>query len=158
MEHQLHVALVNPEIGPNTGNIGRLCLGIGARLHLVHPLGFQINDKQVRRAVLDYWKNVSVVEHPDPDAFARWMTSRRFHLMSTRGQHAYTRIAFQPGDVLVFGCESKGLPRDWVDKYGAYRIPMPGPIRSLNLANSVSIVAMHAMQQLHPELFDGDFS
>lgn len=153
MEARLHIALVNPEIGPNTGNIGRLCLGIGAHLHLVHPLGFQTNEKQVRRAGLDYWKHVMVTEHDSLETFVDWLKPRRFHLYSTRGRAPYTQVTYTAGDVLVFGCESKGLPAHLVEQYGAWRVPMPGPIRSLNLANCASIVAMQAMQQISPELF-----
>ena len=126
---------------------------MGCALHLVHPLGFQIDEKQVRRAGLDYWKHVDLVEHDDVQAFHTWMVGRRFHLFSTRGTGPYTQIDFQPGDVLVFGRESTGLPKWMVEQHGAWRIPMPGPIRSLNLANSASIVAMQAMQAIRPELF-----
>lgn len=152
----LHLALVHPEIGPNTGNIGRLCLGVGARLHLVHPLGFSTSDKAVRRAGLDYWKHVDCVEHASLDAFWAWLMSapdRRFHLLSTRGQTAYTRADYRRGDVLIFGRESKGLPADLVAAHGALRIPMPGPVRSLNLANAAAIVTMTALQHIVPELF-----
>jgi tRNA (cytidine/uridine-2'-O-)-methyltransferase len=152
----LHVALIQPEIGPNTGNIGRLCLGIGARLHLVHPLGFSTSDKAVRRAGLDYWKHVDCVEHGSLEAFWEWLTAapgRRFHLLSTRGHRAYTAATYRRGDVLVFGRESKGLPADLVEDHGALRIPMPGPVRSLNLANAAAIVTMTALQQITPELF-----
>ena len=152
-EPSLHIALVNPEIGPNTGNIGRLCLGIGARLHLVHPLGFQINEKQVRRAGLDYWKHVDLCEHGDLGSFSSWLEGRRFHLFSTRGAAPYTRISFAVGDVLVFGCESRGLPAGFVAAHGSYRVPMPGPTRRLNLSNCVSVVAMQALQGVRPELF-----
>ena len=152
----LHVALVHPEIGPNTGNIGRLCLGIGARLHLVHPLGFSTSDKAVRRAGLDYWRHVDCVEHDSLASFWRWLTAspqRRFHLLSTRGRRSYTAATYRRGDVLLFGRESKGLPADLVEAHGALRIPMPGPVRSLNLANAAAIVTMTALQQITPELF-----
>ena len=152
-EPRLHIALVNPEIGPNTGNIGRLCLGIGARLHLVHPLGFQINEKQVRRAGLDYWKHVDLQEHESLSAFLAWLEGRRFYLYSTRGEDAYASIAHAVGDVLVFGKESTGLPGALLARYGGYRIPMPGPVRSLNLANCASVVAFHALQAVSPEVF-----
>jgi tRNA (cytidine/uridine-2'-O-)-methyltransferase len=152
----LHLALIHPEIGPNAGNIGRLCLGVGARLHLVHPLGFSTSDKAVRRAGLDYWKHVDCVEHADLETFWRWLTEppgRRFHLLSTRGETPYTAATFQRGDVLIFGAESRGLPAELVEAHGALRIPMPGPIRSLNLANAAAILTMAALQQISPELF-----
>ncbi|MDG1482131.1 MAG: tRNA (cytidine(34)-2'-O)-methyltransferase [Myxococcota bacterium] len=152
----LHVALIHPEIGPNTGNIGRLCLGIGARLHLIHPLGFSTSDKAVRRAGLDYWKHVDCVEHADLETFLSWLTAdpqRRFHLLSTKGTTPYTTAAYTRGDVLLFGAESKGLPADLIAAHGALRIPMPGPVRSLNLANAAAIITMTALQQISPELF-----
>jgi len=152
-EPSLHIALIHPEIGPNTGNIGRLCLGIGARLHLVHPLGFRTDEKSVRRAGLDYWKHVDVVEHADLDAFWRWLGVRRFHLFSAKATHSYTRAAYRAGDVLLFGRESKGLPAEMIAQHGAWRIPTPGPIRSLNLANAAAVVSMQALQSIHPEWF-----
>jgi tRNA (cytidine/uridine-2'-O-)-methyltransferase len=152
-EPRLHLALIHPQIGPNAGNAGRLCLGLGARLHLVHPLGFSTGDKAVRRAGLDYWKQVDVVEHADLDAFLAWADGRRLHLFSARGTEPYTRAPFERGDVLVFGCESVGLPPDLVEERGAWQIPMPGPTRSLNLSNAVAVVAYTALQRFEPDLF-----
>lgn len=148
----LHIALIWPEIPQNTGNVGRLCLGLGARLHLVHPLGFQTDERAVRRAGLDYWKHVDVVEHADLAAFDAWRGDRRTYYFSSHGQGPYTKIPFQEGDVLVFGRESVGLPAELLAG-GSWTIPMTGPIRSLNLANAVSVVAYGAMQRLRPELF-----
>jgi tRNA (cytidine/uridine-2'-O-)-methyltransferase len=148
-----HIALLHPEIGPNAGNAGRLCLGLGARLHLVHPLGFQTDDKAVRRAGLDYWKHVDVVEHDSAEAFWAWTAGRRVHLFSAKGSEAHTRCPVQAGDVLLFGRESVGLPQDLVDRHGAWRIPMPGAVRSLNLSNAVAVVAYAALQRVRPELF-----
>lgn len=149
----LHIALMNPEIGPNAGNIGRLCLGIGARLHLVHPLGFDTNDKAVRRAGLDYWKHVDVVEHDDAAAFWRWTEGRRVHLLSTKATQSYAQPEWQSGDVLVFGPESRGLDEALFDEFPVFRIPMTGPIRSLNLSNAVAVVAYAALQRITPDLF-----
>lgn len=149
----LHVALIHPEIGTNAGNIGRLCLGVGAALHLVHPLGFSTSEKQVRRAGLDYWRHVDVTEHADLAAFLAWAEGRRLHLFSARATAPYTRAVYEAGDVLVFGKESTGLPADLVEAHGAWMIPIPGPIRSLNLANSAAIVVMQALQQIRPALF-----
>lgn len=149
----LHIVLVQPEIPPNTGNAGRLCLAIDATLHVVHPIPFSMDEKQVRRAGLDYWKHVRLVEHADGDAFWAWAEGRRCFLFSSHGEAPYTRIAFAPGDVLVFGKETVGLPPEWVAERGGWRIPMPGPVRSLNLSNAVSVVAYEAMRQLRPELF-----
>jgi len=149
----LHIALMNPEIGPNTGNIGRLCLGIGARLHLIHPLGFQTDDKAVRRAGLDYWKNVDVVEHESDAKFWAWAANRPVHLFSTKAAPSYAEIAWQHGDVALFGPESRGLCEDLISERGAFTIPMTGPIRSLNLANAVAVITYSALQKLQPELF-----
>lgn len=149
----LHVVLVHPEIGPNAGSVGRLCLGIGARLHLVHPLGFSTDEKAVRRAGLDYWKHVDVVEHADLDSLFRDIGSRRLWLFSSHGEEPFTRIPFERGDVLVFGRESVGLPADLVARLGGWRIPMPGATRSLNLSNAVAVVSYAALQRIEPDLF-----
>jgi len=128
-------------------------MGIGAALHLVHPLGFSTDDKAVRRAGLDYWSEVDVTEHENHEAFWKWVGFRRFHLFSTRGQSSHTKIKYQRGDILVFGSETKGLPRDWIDEHGAARIPMKNVMRSLNLSNSVAVVSYTALEQLVPEWF-----
>lgn len=151
----LHVALLQPEIPGNSGNIGRLCVGIGARLHLVHPLGFHTDEKAVRRAGIDHWRKVDLCEHADDDAFFAWAAGRRLHLFSARGARPFTQIPWQVGDVLVFGRESVGLSEELVQRHGAWLIPMPGPIRSLNLSNAAAVVAYGALQALRPELFGG---
>ena len=153
MNPELHIALMNPEIGPNAGNIGRLCLGVGARLHLIHPLGFQTDDKAVRRAGLDYWKHVDVHEHADADRFWSWAQGRTVHLFSTKAKQSYADAMWSRGDVLLFGPESKGLDTSLFERFNAYRIPMSGPIRSLNLANAVAVVTYAALQQVKPDLF-----
>lgn len=152
-EPRLHIALIQPEIGQNAGNAGRLCLGVGARLHLVHPLGFQTDDKAVRRAGLDYWRDVDVVEHADIDAFFAWAEGRPTFLYSALCTQSYARAPYAPGCVLVFGRESIGLPAALVQARGGYQIPMPGPIRSLNLSNAVAVVAYAALQRIEPDLF-----
>ncbi len=149
----MHVALYHPEIPPNTGNIGRLCLGLGLSLHIVHPISFQMDEKAVRRAGLDYWKHVDLHEHESEDAFWAWASGRRVHLFSAHGTEPYTRCDVQPGDVLLFGRETKGLPPELIERHGAYTIPMTGPIRSLNLSNAVAVVVYGAMQRVKPELF-----
>lgn len=149
----LHLALLQPEIPGNTGNIGRLAVGIGARLHLVHPLGFRTDAKAVRRAGIDHWKHVDVVEHADDDAFWAWAQGRPVHLFSAKGDQPYTQAPYAPGDVLVFGCESQGLPDALVQTHGAWRIPMPGVVRSLNLSNAVAVVAYQALQAVAPATF-----
>ena len=149
----LHIALLNPEIGPNAGNVGRLCLGMGARLHLIHPLGFQTDDKAVRRAGLDYWRHVQVTEHASEDDFWQWLGERTVWLYSAHGSQPHTAGRFSQGDVLLFGPESTGLRADLVHQHGALRIPMTGPIRSLNLSNAVAVAAYTALQQITPEQF-----
>lgn len=147
----LHVVLYEPQIPPNTGNAGRLCVAIGAALHVVHPVPFSMDDKAVRRAGLDYWRHVRLVEHADGAAFWAWAEGRRVHLFSAHGRAPYTEAPIERGDVLVFGREADGLPRDLIARHGAYRIPMqPGPIRSLNLANAASIVCYDAVAKLRP--------
>lgn len=149
----LHLALMQPEIPGNTGNIGRLAVGIGARLHLVHPLGFRTDEKAVRRAGIDHWKHVDVVEHADAAAFWSWAQGRSVHLFSAKGQRAYVHAPYAHGDVLVFGCESQGLPDALVRERGAWRVPMPGVVRSLNLSNAVAVVAYQALQAVAPATF-----
>jgi tRNA (cytidine/uridine-2'-O-)-methyltransferase len=152
LDPTLHIALYHPEIPPNTGNAGRLCVATGAVLHVVHPIAFQMDEKAVRRAGLDYWKHVPLVEHADEEAFWRWAQDRRVHLFSARGQRSLRQCAFARGDVLLFGRETTGLPDELVDRHGAYSIPMaPGPIRSLNLSNAVSVVVYTALAQIRPE-------
>ena len=153
MSECLHIALMQPEIGPNAGNIGRLCLGVEAHLHLVHPLGFRTDDKPVRRAGLDYWKHVTVTEYEDSEAFWAWADGRRIHLFSTKSHTPYSRIEWQRGDVLIFGPESKGLSAEVRAKFPSYQIPMTGPIRSLNLANAVAVVTYAALRNIKPEVF-----
>jgi tRNA (cytidine/uridine-2'-O-)-methyltransferase len=154
VDARLHVVLYHPEIPPNTGNAGRLCVGIGAVLHVVHPIAFQMDDKAVRRAGLDYWKHVQLVEHDDEAAFWRWAEGRRVHLFSTHGDRPYTRCPFARGDVLVFGRETVGLPTALVAERGAYHIPMiEGPVRSLNLSNAVAVVVYKALEGIEPDWF-----
>ncbi len=161
-EPLFHVALVSPEIGGNAGNIGRLCLNVGARLHLVHPLGFQTDEKAVRRAGLDYWKDVDVLEHDSVDTFDAWLarsgppaggTPRRVLALSSHGTRSYAAWRFEPGDVIVLGRESVGLPPEWVSRHGGWRIPMVGATRSLNVANAAAVVGYEALRQLRPGLF-----
>jgi len=152
-EPALHVVLYNPEIPPNTGNVGRLCVGIGARLHIVHPIGFSMDERQVRRAGLDYWKHVDLIEHEDADAFWSWAEGRRIFLFSSHGARPFTAPDYERGDVLVFGRESVGLPRELVAERGALTIPMDGVTRSLNLSNAVAVVVYHALQAVKPALF-----
>jgi tRNA (cytidine/uridine-2'-O-)-methyltransferase len=152
----LNVVLIEPEIPPNTGNIARLCAATGSVLHLVHPLGFSTDEKAVRRAGLDYWHLVEVREHRSLLEFeaSRPPTSVR-HLFSGRATAKgapknYLDVRYQPGDYLVFGRESAGLPEALLLEHPdeLVGIPMPGLVRSLNLANAVSIAVYEALRQL----------
>ena len=149
----LHVVLYQPEVPPNTGNAGRLSLALGLRLHVVHPIPFSMDEKAVRRAGLDYWKDVDLQEHANPEAFWAWCAGRRVHVFSSHAERSYTDADFEAGDVLLFGRESVGLPPEIVATHTAWRIPIPGPVRSLNLSNAVAVVAYQAMQRVRPELF-----
>lgn len=153
-EARLHVVLVNPEIAPNTGNVGRLCVAVDAVLHVVHPIAFQMDEKAVRRAGLDYWRHVRLVEHASVADFWTWAEGRSVRLFSSHGRAPYTAAPYARGDVLVFGRETVGLPREWVEERGGWRIPMAeGPIRSLNLGNAVAIVMYEALQHIEPAWF-----
>jgi tRNA (cytidine/uridine-2'-O-)-methyltransferase len=129
-------------------------VAVDATLHVIHPIPFRMDAKAVRRAGLDYWKHVRLVEHADADAFWAWAEGRTVHLFSAKGRQPYTACPYAPDDVLLFGRETVGLPEELVAARGAWHIPMaPGPIRSLNLANAVSIVVYEAMRQLRPAWF-----
>ena len=143
-----HIALIEPEIPQNTGNIGRLVLGLTCRLHLVHPLGFSLSEKAVRRAGLDYWKYVDVQEHASTEAFLVWAQGKDMYMFSTKCDSSYRNAQFKRGSVLVFGAESKGLSQDLRDQYPCLTIPMLGPIRSLNISNAVAIASYEAMHQI----------
>jgi tRNA (cytidine/uridine-2'-O-)-methyltransferase len=143
-----NVVLVEPEIPPNTGNIGRLCLATGSTLHLVKPLGFSIDDRELKRAGLDYWKEVDVKLWDSFEQLGNDNADARFFFLTTKSDRAYYDVSFLPGDFLVFGRETKGLPEALL---AAHReelltIPMRGT-RSLNLATAVGIVLFEAMRQ-----------
>ena len=145
-----HIVLVNPEIPQNTGNIGRLSLGVGARLHLVRPLGFDISEKAVRRAGLDYWKDVDLQIHESIDEFLLWVSGRPTILLSTKSESALSDMVIEPGVVLIFGAETKGVP-DVIHNLGPRGyIPMKSVIRSYNLSNSVAIASYFALSKLDP--------
>jgi tRNA (cytidine/uridine-2'-O-)-methyltransferase len=147
---RLHVVLVEPEIAANTGSIGRTCVAAAAKLWLVRPLGFRLSDRHLRRAGLDYWPHLDhqVVETFDDVVWA--LGRDRLWLFSTKAAASYTSAAFRAGDALVFGPESRGLPRSWLTAHPerALRIPMNPIARSLNLANAVSVAVFEAMRQI----------
>ena len=142
-----HIALLEPEIPPNTGNIIRLCANTASQLHLIHPLGFSPDDKQLRRAGLDYHDWVQIQQHQDFKQFRQSIGSRRLFSFSTKGSHYYHEIAFQPDDVFLFGPETRGLPAEILAETQVLRIPMVPNNRSLNLSNSVAIVLFEAWRQ-----------
>jgi tRNA (cytidine/uridine-2'-O-)-methyltransferase len=147
----LHVALVEPEIPPNTGNVARLCAATGCALHLVEPLGFRIDDRELKRAGLDYWHNVALAVHPSLDAFLEATASLNRWFFSTRATRRYDEAAFAPDDVLVFGKETKGLPRELIESNPdrALRIPMrEGSVRSINLSTAVGIATYAALSKI----------
>jgi len=141
---------VEPEIPPNTGNIARLCAATGSVLHLVGTLGFRIDEKAVRRAGIDYWHLVRVERHLDLAHFKNAVPEARWFLLSASAQRSYLEAGFRPGDALLFGRESVGLPDDLLREHenSVFGVPTLGPVRSLNLANAVSIVLYEALRQI----------
>jgi tRNA (cytidine/uridine-2'-O-)-methyltransferase len=146
----LHVALIQPQIPPNTGNIARLCAATDSPLHLIEPLGFSIADREVRRAGLDYWDKVDLWVHPDWFAFRDAISRDRCLYFSANATRDYREAPFRQNSVLVFGSETEGMPARILEKHPerCYRIPMEGDIRSLNLANAVSIVLYEARDRV----------
>lgn len=147
----LNIVLYQPEIPPNTGNIIRLCANNGCRLHLVAPLGFELDDRRMRRAGLDYREYAEVAVHPDLDAVDDALGTARRFAISTRGTTRYDRVRFQSGDALLFGPETRGLPQPLLDELGpqhCLRIPMLPGSRSLNLSNAVALLTYEALRQL----------
>jgi tRNA (cytidine/uridine-2'-O-)-methyltransferase len=146
----LHVVLHQPEIAENTGNVGRTCVALGARLWLIRPLGFRLEDRRLRRAGLDYWQHLDWEAVDDWSALMDRLPGCRPWLFTKHGTTAYTDAAFSPGDVLVFGSESQGLPLTVLESHPdrCLRIPMAAEARSLNLAVSVAVGAYEARRQL----------
>ena len=150
---KLNIVLVEPEIPQNTGNIARTCAALGAKLHLVYPLGFSISEKQVKRAGLDYWDKLEIEEHISFSEFLNKYKPEESNMffVTTKGKHVYSEPNYKNYDeiFLLFGKETKGLPEDLLEKYidNTIRIPMIGNLRSLNLSNSVAIVAYDIERQ-----------
>ncbi len=148
----LNIVLVEPEIPQNTGNIARTCAAIGAKLHLVRPLGFEISDKYVKRAGLDYWDKLDIEEHNSlSDFLKKYPVNNNMFLVTTKGQHCYSDVNYSKLDevFLLFGKETKGLPESLLKEHleNTIRIPMRETLRSLNLSNSVAIVAYEVFRQ-----------
>lgn len=150
-KYPFHVVLVEPEIPPNTGNISRTCAITGAKLHLVKPLGFSIDDRALRRAGLDYWDHLNLEVHENLLSFMEKYGNKKLYLATTHGGVRYTDVSYEKGSFLLFGRETAGLPKDLIARYPdtAVRIPMgkDSDLRSLNLSNSVAIVLYEALRQ-----------
>ena len=146
----LHLVLYQPQIPPNTGNIGRLCVATACELHLIHPLGFSAEAPAVRRAGLDYWRHLKLTQHEDWRAFRRAHPHARMHFYSKKAERPYTQAPYDSGDFLIFGSETTGLPEEIMEEFrqDLWTIPMWGPTRSLNLATSVGIVTYEALRQI----------
>jgi tRNA (cytidine/uridine-2'-O-)-methyltransferase len=151
----LHVALCEPEIPPNTGNIARLCAATGVALHLIGRLGFRLDDRSLRRAGCDFWDAVEIHRHASYPDFEKSLTEAggdRIFAFSAKGKTNYTQVSFMENDCLLFGGESAGLPAELIARFGdrVLTIPMPaGKVRSLNLATATGIVLYEALRQLH---------
>ena len=145
------IALFEPEIPPNTGNIIRLCANTGAALHLIEPLGFKLEDKQLKRAGLDYHEYANLTLHNNWADFAAEMTGRRLFAMTTKGSQNYANVSFKAGDVFVFGPETRGLPEEIRNNFALenrLRLPMLKDSRSLNLSNSAAVLLYEAWRQV----------
>lgn len=146
-----NIVLYQPEIPPNTGNIIRLCANTGSQLHLIRPLGFDMDDKRLRRAGLDYHEWASVQMHESWSGFIKTCKPERFYALTTKGKRFYTDVSFKSGDYLVFGPETRGLPesvREQAGDQGCLRLPMLADSRSMNLSNAASVMLYEAWRQL----------
>lgn len=145
----MNIVLYEPEIPANTGNIGRTCVATGTKLHLIEPLGFRLDEKEIKRAGLDYWKDLEVVTYPNFTDFLEKNPGAKIFMATTKALNVYTEVDYDPDCYIMFGKESAGIPEEILlhNKENSIRIPMIGEIRSLNLANSVSIVLYEALRQ-----------
>lgn len=145
----LNIVLFEPEIPSNTGNIGRTCVATGTRLHLIEPLGFRLNEKALKRAGMDYWKDLDVTTYMNYEEFLEKNPGAKIYMATTKGPRLYTEASYEPDCYLMFGKESGGIPEEILveNQETAIRIPMMGDIRSLNLSNSVAIVLYEALRQ-----------
>ena len=142
----IHVALYQPSIPPNTGNIGRQCVGMNMPLHLIGPLSIDLSSQAVKRAGLDYWPRLQLTVHDSPDAFLAWLAGRRPWLITKHGGVRYDRAPYKDEDVIILGNEVSGLPEHWLRRWPEHTvyIPMLGPVRSYNLANAAAIIMAQA--------------
>ena len=145
----INIVLLEPEIPANTGNIGRSCVATGSSLHLIKPLGFSLDEKHLRRAGMDYWKDLDIKIYENFEDFMSKNPGANLYFATTKARHCYTDAEFKDGDFIVFGKESAGIPEEILIEHeeGCIRIPMVGETRSLNLSNSVAIVLYEALRQ-----------
>ncbi len=145
----MNIVLYEPEIPSNTGNIGRTCVATGTRLHLIEPLGFRLNEKELKRAGMDYWDKLDVTRYVDFQDFLEQNPNAKIYMATTKAKQVYTEVSYEPDCYLMFGKESGGIPEEILVEHEetAIRIPMLDTIRSLNLSNSVAIVLYEALRQ-----------
>lgn len=145
----MHIVLHQPEIPANTGNIGRTCVATGTSLHLIEPLGFRLNEKEIKRAGMDYWGHLNVTRYMNFDEFKSIHPNAKIWMATTKAKHVYTEVSYGPDDFIMFGKESAGIPEEILVDYEetCIRIPMLPGIRSLNLSNSAAIVLYEALRQ-----------
>ena len=145
----LNIVLYEPEIPANTGNIGRTCVATGSRLHLIEPLGFSLSEKALKRAGMDYWKELDVTTYIDYQDFLDQNPGAKIYMATTKARKVYTEVAYEPDCYIMFGKESAGIPEEILveNQENCIRIPMMGDIRSLNLGNSVAVVLYEALRQ-----------
>lgn len=145
----MHIILHQPEIPANTGNIGRTCVATGSSLHLIEPLGFRLGEKDLKRAGMDYWEQLDVTRYMNFEEFKALHPGAKIWMATTKARHIYTEVSYSPGDFIMFGKESAGIPEEILLDYEetCIRIPMLFAIRSLNLSNSVAIVLYESLRQ-----------
>lgn len=145
----INIVLLEPEIPANTGNIGRTCVASGTRLHLIEPLGFKLNEKALKRAGMDYWKDLDVTTYIDFNDFLEKNPGAKIYMATTKAEKTYADVEYEDGCYIMFGKESAGIPEEILvdNKENCIRIPMIGDIRSLNLGNSVAIILYEALRQ-----------
>ena len=148
-QNMLNIVLHEPEIPANTGNIGRTCVATNTRLHLIEPLGFRLNEKNLKRAGMDYWEHLNVTRYMNFEEFQSLHPGARIWMATTKAKHVYSDVSFAPDDYIMFGKESAGIPEEILVAHEetCIRIPMEPAIRSLNLSNSVAIVLYEALRQ-----------
>lgn len=145
----MNIILFEPEIPSNTGNIGRTCVATGTSLHLIEPLGFRLDEKEIKRAGLDYWKDLDVHTYKNFEEFIKINPKAKIYMATTKALNVYTEVKYEPDSFIMFGKESAGIPEEILlqNKETSIRIPMIGEIRSLNLANSAAVVLYEALRQ-----------